>query len=95
MLTPRLLFVTYSAALARRLSFAYPVSILYPFISNVRGKIREEKMFVAKKHFAKSHKLRPLAKCLNMIQKNLQFAERFMQQAAFVVDGLFHRNHCF
>jgi len=29
MLTPRLLFVTYSAALARRLSFAYPSLILY------------------------------------------------------------------
>ena len=52
-------------------------------------------MFVQKKHFAESHRLQPLAKCLNMIQKNLQFAERFMQQATFVVDGLFHRNHCF
>ena len=35
-------------------------------------------MSVQKKHFAKSHKLRPLAKCLNMIQKNLQFAEGLM-----------------
>ena len=35
-------------------------------------------MSVQKKHFAKSHKLRSLAKCLNMIQKNLQFAEGFM-----------------
>jgi len=99
MLTPHLLFVTYSAAPARRLSFAYPSLILRSscihLISNVKGKIRGEKMFVTKKHFAESHKLRPLAKCLNMIQKNLQFAKRFMQQATFVVDSLFHRNHCF
>jgi len=42
MLIPRLLFVTYSVAPARRLSFAYPSLLLYPFyihlISNVKDK---------------------------------------------------------